>query len=63
MILVDANLLLYAYNPSFDLHPPARRWLEQALSRPEPVRFTWTTILRVPPHRHQRAGVRATALD
>ncbi len=45
MILVDANVLLYAYNPSFDSHPPARRWLERILSQPAPVRLTWTTIL------------------
>lgn len=45
MILIDANLLLYAYNPSFDRHEPARLWLEKVLSDPEPVRFTWITLL------------------
>jgi toxin-antitoxin system PIN domain toxin len=45
MILVDANLLLYAYNASLELHEGARRWLETALTRPEPVGFAWVTIL------------------
>lgn len=45
MILVDANLLLYAYNPSFDRHERARRWFEGILSRPDAVRLTWITIL------------------
>ena len=45
MILVDANLLLYAYDQSSPHHGPARRWLEDVLSRPEPVWLSWITIL------------------
>ncbi len=45
MILVDANLLLYAYNPSFHRHQQARAWLERVLSRPDPVCLAWATIL------------------
>ncbi len=45
MILLDANLLLYAYNASFPQHERARVWLEEVLSRPEPVGISWTTIL------------------
>ncbi len=45
MILIDANILLYAYNPSAQLHERARRWLEGTLSRPEPLRLAWTTVL------------------
>jgi toxin-antitoxin system PIN domain toxin len=45
VILVDANLLLYAYNPSFERHERARLWLEGILSRPDPVRLSWITIL------------------
>ncbi len=45
MILVDANLLLYAYNPSFDRHHIARTWLEEILGKPDPVRLAWTGIL------------------
>jgi toxin-antitoxin system PIN domain toxin len=43
--LIDANLLLYAYNPSFPGHAVARRWLEEVLSRPDPVRLAWVTVL------------------
>ena len=45
MILVDANLLLYAYDSTSEQHAAARRWLEQALSGPEPVCLTWLGIL------------------
>jgi toxin-antitoxin system PIN domain toxin len=45
MILVDANLLLYAYGASSPHHETARRWLEETFSRPEPVRLAWVTIL------------------
>ena len=45
MILVDANLLLHAYNPSFGDHQRARAWLETVLSTPDPVCLAWATIL------------------
>lgn len=45
MILVDANLLLYAYQPSAAQHERARAWLEEVLSEPEPVRLAWVTLL------------------
>ncbi len=45
MILLDANLLLYAYNSSFPQHKPARAWLQKALSSPAPVAFPWATLL------------------
>ena len=44
MILVDANLLLYAYHPQNDRHAAAKRWLEGVLSGVEPVRFAWLTL-------------------
>ena len=44
MILVDANLLLHAYNPRSAEHASARSWLETMLSGPELVRFTWLTL-------------------
>ncbi len=44
MILVDANLLLYAYHPRAEQHAAARKWLEQVLAGPELVRFAWMTI-------------------
>lgn len=45
MILVDANLLVYAYDGSSRFHEPARTWLEEALSGVEPVCLAWQTIL------------------
>jgi len=46
MILLDANVLLYAYNASSEHHERARSWLAGVLTEPrEPVGFPWTTIL------------------
>ena len=45
MIIADANLLLYAYNPSAAQHEKARRWLEQTIAGPEMLGLPWTTIL------------------
>lgn len=53
MILVDANLLLYAYHERSPRHAAARAWLEGALSAREPVRFGWVTLwafLRISTH-------------
>lgn len=44
MILVDANLLLYAYNPAAEEHDASRRWLEEVLSGADPVWFAWATL-------------------
>jgi hypothetical protein len=44
MILVDANLLLYAHQPAAKQHEAARAWLESALSGSEFVRFAWTSL-------------------
>lgn len=44
MILIDANLLLRAYNPRSADHDRARRWLERVMSGSDPVRFAWTTV-------------------
>jgi uncharacterized protein len=45
MILIDANLLLYAYDSSSEYHNKARIRLEKVLSEPQPVRVAWVTIL------------------
>ena len=45
MILVDANLLIYAYDSSSPHHHAARLWLQDAFSGYRPVRATWVTIL------------------
>ena len=44
MILVDANLLLYAYHPRAEQHVQSRAWLEAVLSGPDLVRFAWLTL-------------------
>jgi len=44
MILVDANLLLYAYDSTAPEHAKARDWLEDLLAQPEPVLFPWQSI-------------------
>lgn len=45
MILVDANLLLYAYNADAPSHAASRAWLEEALSSPAPFGLAWQTIM------------------
>ena len=44
MILVDANLLLYAYRPRAEQHETSRAWLESVLSGSEFVRFAWVSV-------------------
>ena len=44
MILIDANLLLYAYDPRAPEHGRSRQWLEETLSGSQLVRFAWTTV-------------------
>src|SRR3989337_2462343 len=43
MILVDANLLLYAYHPNAAQHDASRLWLEATLSGSSLLRVTWLT--------------------
>jgi uncharacterized protein len=45
VILVDANLLIYAYNLSSPFHEPARRWLEGIFSSSELVGIPLTSAL------------------
>jgi len=45
VILIDANLLLYAYNPSSEHHPAAREWLEAVVSREQQVGLSWIVVL------------------
>ena len=44
MIVVDANLLLYAYDTKSERHDVSRAWLEETLGGPQLVRFTWVTL-------------------
>ncbi|MEO8510748.1 MAG: TA system VapC family ribonuclease toxin [Chloroflexota bacterium] len=45
MILVDANLLLYAYDSTSPSHEVAKAWLEATLSGDEEVRIPLTSAL------------------
>jgi len=45
MVLIDANLLLYACDDRSPHHTSARNWLEKTLSGPEPAALSWTVIL------------------
>jgi hypothetical protein len=44
MILVDANLLIYAYHSASPYHERARGWLEAVFESQEPIGFAWTTL-------------------
>ena len=45
MILVDANLLIYASVDSFPQYVRARRWLDERLSGVAPVGLPWPSLL------------------
>jgi len=54
VILIDANLLLYACNEAAPEHAVARKWLDEAITSGETVRFAWSTLntfLRIATHR------------
>src|SRR5579859_6000146 len=44
MIVLDANLLLYAYDSRSDKHARARKWVEQAFSDVAVVGLPWQTV-------------------
>ena len=44
MILLDANLLLYAHRDSFAEHKAAKSWLDRTLNAGERVGFSWPTL-------------------
>ena len=45
MILVDANLLIYAYLTAAPQHESARAWLEVTLNGPTQVGLPWASLL------------------
>jgi len=45
MIVVDANLLLYAHDAGSAHHSKARLWFENTLSGDEPVGLAWAAVL------------------
>ena len=44
MIVVDVNLLLYAYDDKSTFHDRARSWIEQVFSDTAPVGLPWQTV-------------------
>jgi predicted nucleic acid-binding protein len=44
VILVDANILIYAHVSSFSQHKLAREWLDQQLNALAPVDLPWTSL-------------------
>ena len=44
MIVLDANLLLYAYDSSSEKHELARKWVEYVFSGGEVVGLPWQTV-------------------
>jgi uncharacterized protein len=45
MILLDANLLLYAYDSSSRRHAEAKAWLEARFAEPEPIGLALVSVL------------------
>jgi uncharacterized protein len=44
MIVLDANILIYAYNRSAPQHQPAARWLQSLFEGNETIGLPWTTV-------------------
>jgi hypothetical protein len=44
VIVLDANILLYAYDSASSQHAKARAWIEQVFSGAAPVALPWHTI-------------------
>jgi toxin-antitoxin system PIN domain toxin len=44
VIVLDANILLYAYDKSSSQHFKARKWVEEVFSGNEPVGLPWQTL-------------------
>ena len=45
MILIDANILIYAHVTSFAQHKLARDWLDRRLNASAPVGLPWASVL------------------
>lgn len=45
MILVDANLLIYAHVRDFAEHAAAREWLDEQINSQARVGFAWSSLL------------------
>jgi hypothetical protein len=58
LILIDANLLLYAYHPRSPFHERSRKWVETVFSGREPVRLSWPSV-----HAFLRIGTNPRAFE
>jgi toxin-antitoxin system PIN domain toxin len=45
MILIDVNLLIYAYETGLPQHAKAKDWLDEVMAAPAPVGLPWQSIL------------------
>jgi uncharacterized protein len=43
VIVLDANILLYAYDSASSLHTPARSWIERVFSGTDAIGLPWQT--------------------
>ena len=44
MTLLDANILIYAYNADAPEHPQMRQWLSDLFSNPKRIGITWLVL-------------------
>ena len=44
MIVLDANILLYAYDSASSHHKKARAWVEEVFSQAAPIGLPWQTV-------------------
>jgi uncharacterized protein len=45
MMLLDANILIYAHNSLAQQHKRTKQWLQAALDSAEPIAMSWVTLL------------------
>lgn len=45
MVIVDSNVLLYAYSPESPHYESSRRWLTSAFAGTEQIGFAWVVVL------------------
>jgi toxin-antitoxin system PIN domain toxin len=45
MILIDANLIIYAHHTAAQHHQRSKQWLEEVFASGDSVAFSWTTLL------------------
>lgn len=44
MILLDANILIYAFSATSPFHVTAAKWLEDAMAEGQQIRLSWSVI-------------------